>query len=376
MRPLNLKKQAVAGVKWTGFSTAVVTVLYLIRLSILGRLLDPTDFGLVGMVTVITGFAAAFYDMGVSNAVIYKQDITTEQLSSLYWLNIMAGIGVFGMLWAATPLVVAFYREPRLTQLMFWVALVFPIASCGQQFQVLLQKNLQFNVLSKVDISSAAASLLVATTAALIGQGALSLVWAQLANAGTKTVTLYIIGGRIWRPSFHFRRKDLSGYISFGLYQMGERAINYFNSNLDYIMIGTFMGAKALGYYTFAYNLVTMPSSKINPVVTKVAFPVFSKVQENAEQLKRGYFKVLKVLSIINFPVLLGLAAVAPYAVPVVFGKQWLPSVLLIQILAGVGLLRSIGNPLGALIMSKGRADLGFKWNAMIVFTQIPGIYI
>jgi O-antigen/teichoic acid export membrane protein len=131
-----------------------------------------------------------------------------------------------------------------------------------------------------------------------------------------------------------------------------------------------------LGYYTLAYNLIIKPSSMINPVITKVAFPVFSLIQNESEKLRRGYLKVLQLLATVNFPIMVGLAVVAPVAVPVIFGKQWLPSIPLVQVLTVVGLLRSTGNPVGALILAKGRADLGFKWNLGLTVTQIPGLYL
>jgi len=170
--------------------------------------------------------------------------------------------------------------------------------------------------------------------------------------------------------------RDLKGYVSFGIYQMGERSINYLNSNLDYLLIGSMLGASALGYYTLAYNLIIKPSSLINPVITKVAFPVFSLIQNETEKLRRAYIKVLKILATVNFPVMVGMAVVAPAATPVIFGEQWRPSIILIQILTIVGLLRSTGNPVGSLVLAKGRADLGFKWNLGLTVTQLPGLYL
>ena len=157
---------------------------------------------------------------------------------------------------------------------------------------------------------------------------------------------------------------------------MGEKAVNYFNSNLDYLLIGSLLGAKSLGYYTLAYNLVLRPSQMINPVITRVAFPVFSKVQNYTKKLKNGYIKVLQLLSTVNFPIMAGLAVIAPVAVPVIFGAQWLPSIVLIQILTIVGISRSTGNPIGSLLLAKGRADLGFKWNLALMITQLPGLYV
>lgn len=353
-----------------------VTALGFVTLAVLARLLSPADFGLMGMIMVVIGFAQAFADMGISNAIIYRQDATKDQLSSLYWLNILAGVIVFCVVCASTPLVVGFYHEPRLSKLLYLTALVFLITPLGQQFQILLQKELQFNRLAKIEIATVVVNSTVTIGSAFAGLGVYSLILGQLIATATKVALLCSAGSRQWRPSLHFAKRDLKGYVSFGLYQMGERAINYLNSNLDYLLIGSMLGASALGYYTLAYNLIIRPSTMINPVITKVAFPVFSRIQNETERIKRVYLKILQLLSIFNFPMMIGLAVVAPVAVPVIFGEQWLPSIILIQILTIVGLLRSIGNPVGSLLLAKGRADLGFKWNLGLTVTQIPGLYI
>ena len=373
---MTLKQQAASGVKWSAFSAGIVTTLQFITFAILARLLSPSDFGLLGMIMVVIGFAQAFSDMGISNAIIHRQDATREQLSSLYWLNIISGIVVFFVLCASTPLVVGFYREPRLSYLLYLTALIFLITPFGQQFQSLLQKELKFDGLAKIDVTSAVVNSIVAIGLALDGFGVYALILGQLSAMTSKSVLLCCMGWPRWRPSLHFAKHDLKGYISFGLYQMGDRTINYLNSNLDYLLIGSMLGAKALGYYTLAYNLIIIPSSMINPVITKVAFPVFSKIQNETDKLRKGYLSVLQLLSTVNFPIMIGLAVVAPVAVPIIFGTQWLPSIFLVQILTIVGLLRSTGNPVGALLLAKGRADLGFTWNLSMTAVQIPALYL
>lgn len=373
---MNLKSQAVSGVKWNGVSAGVVTALQFVTLAVLARLLSPSDFGLMGMVMVVIGFSQLFADMGISNAIIYRQDATREELSSLYWLNILAGVVVFFIVCGACPLITAFYHEPRLINLIYLSSLIFLITPFGQQFQILLQKELKFDQLAKIEIISSFANFVSAITLAILGMGVFSLIWGQLAGTSLRVLLLFSWGWNHWRPAFHFSKRNLKGYISFGLYQMGEKAINYFNSNLDYLLIGSLLGAKALGYYTLAYNLVLRPSQRINPVITRVAFPVFSKLQNDIKRLKRGYLKVLRLLSTVNFPLMAGLAVVAPVAVPVIFGEQWLPSIILIQILTLVGLLRSTGNPMGSVLLARGRADLSFKWNLALMVTQIPGLYL
>ena len=354
----------------------MVTTLQLVSLAVLARLLSPSDFGLMGMVMVVIGFGQAFADMGISNAIIHRPNVTRDQLSSLYWLNIIAGVIVFFIVCASTPLVIGFYREPRLPNLLFLTAVIFLITPLGQQFQIILQKKLIFDVLAKIEITTAVVNSTVAIGFAYAGFGVYSIIFGQLVAASVKVALLFAAVWQKWRPSLHFAERDIRSYMSFGLYQMGERSINYLNSNLDYLLIGAMLGASALGYYTLAYNLIIKPSNMINSVITKVAFPVFSLIQNETEKIRRGYFKVIQLLAAVNFPMMFGLAVVAPLAVPVIFGEQWMSSIILIQILAIVGLFRSTGNPVGSLLLAKGRADLGFKWNLGLTATQIPGLYL
>jgi lipopolysaccharide exporter len=203
----------------------------------------------------------------------------------------------------------------------------------------------------------------------------LAMVWGQLALAGSKSAILLCIGLRRWRPQLRLKWSDLDGYLSFGLYQMGGVSINYVNLKLDQLLIGSIAGATALGYYNFAWNLVAQPTSKINPIVTRIAFPVFSKLQHDDHLLKRGLVRVQSILSFTNAPILFGLMVVAPTFVPIFFGKQWEGAVLMVQLLALVSLMRSLGNPVGALLLAKGRADLGFRWNLGLLIVQAPVLF-
>lgn len=373
---MSLKRKAASGATWTGISSAVVGVIHFLQLAILARLLRPEDFGLMAMLMVVLQFAQAYADMGISNAIIHRQDTTREQLSTLYWLNILAGSVVFLLVVAATPLIVALYGEPRLHELVPLAALVLLLLPPGQQFQILLQKSLRFRALALIEIAAALVGAAVAIGSALGGQGVLSLIWGYLALAGSLSLCLLAIGLREWRPRLRFRRDDLKGYVSFGLFQLGDKSLNYLSSRIDQLLIGALLGAQALGYYNVAFNLVVLPLTRINPILTRVAFPMFSLLQNDTDRLRQGFMAVQRVLATVNFPIFVGMATLAWVIVPTIFGDKWLPSVALIQILAFVALLRSGMNPAGSLLLAKGRVDLSFYWNLSIFCIQLPVILI
>jgi O-antigen/teichoic acid export membrane protein len=359
----NITKQFLGGVKWTGISTIIITIVQLAQFAILARVLSPEDFGIMSMITVVIVFSQVFSDMGISSAIIQRQDINKQQLSSLYWLNLMAGVGVFIIVLLISPLIADFYKEPRLTDLLFYVAFIFLITPIGQQFQYLLQKELKFNVLAKVEVISIVIGSITTIVLAILEYGVLSLVIGQITTATLKALYLAIIGWSTWSPELRFKLKDLKGYISFGAYQMGSRTVNYIASNIDYILIGRYLGSEALGIYSLAYQLIVIPVTKINPIITKVAFPVFSLNQTDNSIISKSFISMTKVLSIVTFPILIGLMAISDVLVPVVFGAGWNDAIPVIQILAVLGMLRVLMNPNGSVLLAKGRADLGFIWD-------------
>jgi len=365
---MSLTRQAVSGVKWNSVVIIAKVGVQFVSLTVLARLLAPEDFGLMSMAVIVTGFAQAFADFGLSNAIIHRQDASREHLSSLYWLNLAVGFTLFGVLWLATPLIVAYYQEPALTTILRWSVVSFLIVPIGQQFQSLLRCELRFKTLSLIQVIENISYAAFAIGLALARFGVMGLVWAALLRTliGTGLLVTVAIRSR-WLPAFHFRRSDVRGFISFGLFQMGERSLNYLSTNVDYLIIGRFLGSEALGYYTLAYNLMRMPLVYINPVVVSVAFPAFARVQERDGLLRRGYSKILQYLSAVSFPMMAGMFLVSPPFVPLVYGPQWLPAVPVVQVFCLLGALKSLGNPLGSVLLAKGRADLGFYMNALAI---------
>ena len=373
---MTFKQRAVSGIKWTGFSSAGRSGLQLLQLAFLGRMLAPSDFGLMAMAMVAIGFAQVFADMGISNAIIYRQDSTHEELSSLYWLNIFAGVSIFLLIWILSPPVAAFYKEIRLTNLLRLTGIIFLIVPFGQQFQILLQKELKFNSLAGIEISSSVIGTVTAILTAFAGQGVYSLVWGQIVGASCRTLALVVVGWKNWRPSFRFSIKAIKEYIGFGLYQMGERGLNYFSWNLDKLLIGRLLGAEALGFYSVAYQLMLRPMQIINPVITKVAFPLFSKIQNDDLRLRNGYLQVVEVIAFVSMPVYFGMYAVSDSLVPLLLGQGWVDAVAIFNILVILGMFYSLGNPVGSLLLSKGRADLGFWLNVFAATISVPAIII
>ncbi|MCD4676670.1 MAG: MOP flippase family protein [Desulfobacula sp.] len=369
----NLKQQAVRGTKWTACSALLVTILQLARIIVLGRLLSPDDFGLMAMMLVVIGFAQIFREMGLGSAIIQRPNPTRNELSTIYWANIVLGMTVYFILLIATPLVASFYKTDALKAMLPIVAITFLVIPWGNQFRVLLQKELKFRSLSCIEVFSATVGTVASIYMAWSGLGVWSLIYGQLVDSIFRTLALCWIGWRMntW-PKIHFAAKDLSGYLKFGLNQVGAMTVNYFNSRADQLVIGAVLGAEALGLYSMAFNLVMMPVQKINPIFTRIAFPVLAKIQGDRVRLKRWYIKMLNILTSLNAPVLIGFAIVAPIVIPIMLGSKWISIIPVVQILCVFSLIRSTGNPGGSLLLAVGRPDVEFYWNLGLLFL-VPG---
>lgn len=360
---MSYKERAISGVKWTAFSTATNSALQILQLAILTRFLDPSDFGLMSIVLVVIGFSQSFMDMGVSNAIIHYQDVSRERLSSLYWLNVIAGLVLFVLVALLAPLTAAFCREPRLVELILSVSAIYLIQPFGEQYRVLLQKELRFDVIARCEVAAKLVSFILAVILAYSGAGVWSLVLGYICNVVAFTLLYVVIGLNIHRPQFRFKRDDMRGFLQFGLFQMGQRSVNYFGAHVDKLLLGRIVGMEMLGYYSLAWQLVLMPLMRINPIVTRVAFPIFAKVQHRNDVLSRYYSKTVSILMTVNFPILFGLFIVANELVAVVYGEDFGRVAGLLRILSLVGLYKAFGNPNGPVLLAKGRADVGFYLN-------------
>lgn len=188
---MSLRIQAASGVKWTGTGSGLSAILLFIRAAVLACLLTSEDFGLMAMIAVVLGFALAFVDMGISKAIIHRQEVTRNQLSSLYWLGLLSGFAVFVIMQFITPLIVRFFGEPALETPLRLAAFIFLIVPVGQQYQVLLQKSLRFDRLAIIDVTSAALNSAAAIIAAINGHGIFSLVWGHVVGTSARTLLLF-----------------------------------------------------------------------------------------------------------------------------------------------------------------------------------------
>ncbi len=357
---MSLQQAAVSGIKWSSVSQGGRQLVQILTSIILARLLSPSDFGLVGMTAIVIGFITLFKDLGTSAAVIQRKDLSEQLLSSIFWVNVAFGSLAAIILLLLSPIAAIFYHEPRIVPLLKVLSLTFFISGIGILQQAILEHQLAFNRLAMIEIIASMLGSIVGIGLAVHGAGVWSLVWQSLTLVTLTTVLLWLTS--TWRPKLQVNWSEVKSVSSYSLNLVGFNVFNYFARNTDYLLIGRYLGAQSLGYYTLAYSVMLYPLQNISAMIGRVMFPVFSKLQGDDDRFRHTYLKVVQTIALITFPMMIGLMALSEPFVLTVFGPQWSPVIPLLMILSPVGLLQSIGTTVGTIYQAKGRTDWMFRW--------------
>lgn len=373
---MSLREKTISGAKWSAASMISVVSVQFLQVAILAHLLRPVEVGLVSMVSLFTTLADMFLDMGLGTAIVQRKQVTSNELSSLYWLNVMFGAVLGAILMAGSGLAAWFFGEPELKSLVALAALMFFISPHGLQYQSLMARELMFDMLSKIEVASS--SILFAGTllAAMHGYGAYSPVIGALSACVCRTLLLNINGRKLHKPGLRFRLSDTRTYLSFGVFQAMDSMVNYLNVNFGGIVAGRALGAATLGGYNLALNCAVNFPARLNPFFTRVLFPVFSIIQDDKVKLRHNYFKLTGFIAMFNFPLVFGLMIVAPDFIECMFGAKWLWATPVMRVLCLVGAFRCIGNPVASLMMATANIKLSFWFNLVKTLAMVPAIIV
>jgi len=363
---MNLTQKTAKGVMWTGIGQFIAQFLQFVVKITLARLLFPEDFGVIGMALIFIAFIQIVNELGLSAAIIQRKDINERHLSTSFWMSILAGVVLCTLVIGLSPFIAIFFKKEILRSIVSVLSMGFILGSFGIVHGALLAKEIDFRNLAIVEIGAAIFTGVVSISLAVFGFGVWSLVIGSLVGNFTRSAFLWMRCS--WRPTAIFDFKSFKELFLFGKNVMGSRILNYFDSNVAYLLIAKFLDVTSLGLYTLAYQMAVFPLLRISSIITRVTFPSFSTIQDDNAKLRKGYVKAIKYTSLIAFPLLAGLAVVAPEFIAIVIGEKWKPMVLPLQILCIAGALNSIGTHVGSILLSKGRSDIQFKWN---IFTAI-----
>ncbi|MDY0973021.1 MOP flippase family protein [Siccibacter turicensis] len=373
---MSLRNKTISGAKWSAMATVIIISLGLIQMTVLARIIDSHQFGLLTVALVIIALADTLSDFGIANSIIQRKEISNLELTTLYWLNVGLGIVVCIAMFLLGDVIAGALNNPDLAPLIKTLSFAFVVIPHGQQFRALMQKELEFNKIGSIETFSVMAGFTFTVVSAQFWPVAMTAIWGYLVNSVVRTMLFGFFGRKIYRPGLHFSLRSVASNLRFGAWLTADSLINYVNTNLSTLVLARILGASVAGGYNLAYNVAVVPPMKLNPIITRVLFPAFAKIQDDIGKLRLNFYKLLSVVGIINFPALLGLMVVSNNFVPLVFGEKWVSIIPILQLLCIVGLLRSIGNPIGSLLMAKARVDISFKFNVFKTFLFIPAIIV
>jgi len=343
---------------------------------VLARLLTPQDYGLIAMVTAVTGFVAMFKDMGLSMATVQRAEINHGQISTLFWINVLLSLCVMLVTAALAPAIAWFYGEPQLVWVTLALAGAFIFGGLTVQHQALLRRQMRFASLALIQIVSMLAGIITAIIAAFYGAGYWALVLMQLATAIASAIAVWAVCD--WRPGLPVRRSGVRTMLAFGGNLTGFNLINYFVRNIDKVLIGKLLSSGTLGIYSKANNLLLLPLSQIKGPLSAVAIPVLSRLQDDPERYRRYYLKAIHFIAFITVPSVTFMIVMSKEVIQIVLGSQWTHASRIFAVLGIFGAFLPVWSTIGWLYVSTGQSKRMLGWGIfdgiLVVLSVIVGI--
>ena len=340
-----------------------VILIQMAAIVVLSRILRPEDFGVIAMIVAVTAFIGLFRDMGLSTATIQKTDLTREQASALFWLNLLAGAVLMALVMALAPVIAWFYNRPELTQVCYVISTTFVIASAGAQHAALLQRELRFKPKAIADVSGAAANLLTSILLAMKGMGFWALAWGTVFGALTTTTLYLILSG--FKPIRPRAATGLRQIFGFGANVTAFELLNYFSRNLDSVLIGKFWGATQLGFYSRAYQMMMLPITSLRTPINAVAFPVLSRLQHDPAGFRRYYCQIASLLAFLSMPMMGFLTVKSELVVEIALGREWIEVAPVFALLGITGFIQPVASLRGLVLLSLGKSRRYLAWGGI-----------
>ncbi len=366
-----LRSRAIRAGGFTYLAGLANYVLQIGATVLLARLLTPEDFGLISMVTSLTGILLMLRDIGLSDAVIQAQSLDQRQMSTLFWINALFNSGLSLVVIFLAPLVARFYGEPRVLSVTIVLSLTFVFYGLSDLHMALLKRSMHFWSVGTGQIVATLLSNSAAVLLAWRGYG----YWALVARNVVLAVSVVAVAWIAcrWRPGLPARRVGIGSFIAFGANSLGYLIMNYFTRNLDKTLVGRKYGAMQLGYYDKAFGLFTIPVSQLTTSLHHVAVSTLGKLRGEPEEYRRYYLSALAAIAFLGMPVCAFLSAMSRDIIVVLLGPKWIaaaPLFFLFTLSGGVHIVYSTHEWLH---VSLGRADRWFRWGIIALTVTVTG---
>jgi len=351
----NFVRAAIHGTVWRYLAFFSGKLMLFFSTVILARLLTKDDFGVVGFAVTTIGFLDFMSDLGIAPALIYHPEDNNASITA-FWLGLLISIGLFAITWIGAPLVGLFFNDPRAVPVTQIMAFTYPIGALGNIHQTILQKKLAFGRNFIPDVLQSIAKGMGSILLAFLGYGAWSLIGGQLSGAIIGTIGFWIVTR--WRPSFTFDLKIARSLLGYGIKIVGVDLTGILLVNIDYLLVGRYLGAVNLGIYILAFRMPDLLILQFARILSGVIFPIYTRMRDVPGSLRKGFLMTTRYISLVTVPVGVGLALVARPFVLAIFTDKWSDAIPVVRAISIYAVFLSFAYNAGSVYKAGGRPEV------------------
>ncbi len=330
----DLYRKSKIGFLWTFTGNVGKAAFGLATLIVLTYMLPPAELGLVSIIMVVYGLSETIAQFGLSQSIIGRKGVTANELSSIFWVNVLIGFAVFGLTWLLAPWLAGFYAHEELVGLIRLMGAIFLIEPWSLVFKAVLEKELRFPIGEKVFITRHAVQAIAVIAFLFAGYGVTGYVYGTLIASASVVPLFFLVFARHgwWLPGFHLRLAEVRAHYAFGVYVTGKEFVNFLGRNLDELLVGRVFGLETLGIYFFAKKIIERPTQAFSSPFSRVTFPFFAALRDDAERLAKAYFGLTRIVASLGFMAAGFALILAPAVIGLVFGPTYAAADSLIRI--------------------------------------------
>jgi lipopolysaccharide exporter len=360
----------IKGSMWLSLARAIVNVLATLSTFVLAWYLAPSDFGLVALATTMLLIIDTVTQLSLSEALIRHRAPDESHFNAAWTLNAARGLFLCALFMVCAYPASVLFEEPRLYGVMLALGLSIFMGGLINPRRIMFQRDLIFWQEFVLSVSQKFTGFVAAVAIAMIYQSYWALVIGTLVSQATNVIVSYLV--LPFRPRITFRH--VREFFSFSAWLTAGQIVNTLNWRFDYLLVGKMLGAPALGYYSVGSNLAMIPTREATLPLTQTIYPGFSNIRHDPPRLAAGYQRAQALVAAIALPAGIGVATIADPLVRLALGEKWLPVVFIIQALASVYALQTLGSLVQPLGMAKGETRLLFIRDTQMLLVRVPVI--